>query len=188
MDNNRNSAIASVLYWIGVIAIILSVISGLVILTTVSVVTGLTTVISGFVYGFLLLGFSEILKLLLTGNLEKQNLNQKLDQLITLQKEMSTAQTAQQPPVLSPKSKVEPAPPAEAEPPRKPKNPQEFLETLRPLSNGKEIRAALESNRSLFDSNTYQTIITEVDRLVAMGRLYGDMKQDILVYLSKVLS
>lgn len=187
MDNNK-STIASVLYWIGVIEIILSVISGLIVLAAASVTAGLTVMISGIVYGFLLLGFSEGLRLLLAGNLEKQNLNRKLDQLITLQQKISAAQTAQQPSAPLSQSKVESGPPAETEPPRKPEDPQEFLKTLQSLSNGKEIRASLESNRSLFDSNTYQTIITEVDRLIAMGRLYGDMKQDILVYLSKKLS
>ncbi len=178
---NNTSTMASVLYWIGIIQIILGIIAGLVVLVMVSAAFGLGVIVSGIVSACLFLGLSQCLKLLEEVSREKQGINYRLEQLIAWQQE-AMAQTAPQSPSSESESPAKPW-----DPQRKPTHPRECYEMLKTLPSGREIRAALEDNRSLFDPNFYQEMITEVDRLIDMSRLYGDMKRDILLYLSKTL-
>lgn len=181
MDNNK-STIASVLYWIGIIEIILGALASLVLLVMVSAALAFGAIVSSVLNACLFIGLSQCLKLLEEGNREKQRMNYKLEQLVAWQQD-AVAQTATE------SSTYESGDSAECwDPQQKPTQPRECYEMLKTLPSSKEIRAALEANCSLFDPSLYQEIIAEVDRLIAMGRLYGDMKQDILVYLSKKLS
>ena len=83
MDNT--STMASVLYWIGIIQIILGIISGLVVFVMVSAALGLGVIASSIVSACLFLGLSQCLKLLEEVSREKQGINYRLEQLVAWQ-------------------------------------------------------------------------------------------------------
>lgn len=70
IDNNSNigsenkNSIGQALKTMGIISIILGILGGLIIASDISPISGVTTIFSSIIFGLVLLGFSEVIRLL----------------------------------------------------------------------------------------------------------------------------